>query len=123
MLVLERDVRVQCRQRVRLDAGLLLHFSCRRLECCFAWLALPAEILPVAVWSDASEPSLLADEEETNSGEVDVGCLRGTCVDRVSSDVGVAVCVIHCACWVRCVVARVLMLGGLRVFLGVWSLL
>ena len=31
VLVLERGVRVQRRQRVRLDAGLLLHFSCRRL--------------------------------------------------------------------------------------------
>ena len=72
VLVLERGVRVQCRQRVRLDAGLHLHFSCRRLECCFAWLALPAEILPVAGWSDACEPSLLADEKEPGSGEVDV---------------------------------------------------
>ena len=86
VLVLERDVCVQDRQRVRHDAGLRLHFSCRRLQCCFAWLALPAEILPVAGRSDAGEPSLLADEEETGSGELDVGCSRVPCVDRESSD-------------------------------------
>ena len=29
---------------------------------------------------------MLADEEETGSGELDVGCLRDPCVDRESSD-------------------------------------
>ena len=107
VLVLERDVRVQCRQRVRHDAGLRLHFSRCCLQCGFAWLALPAEILPVAGWSDAGEPSVLADEEETGSGEFDVGCVCVPCVGCVSPDGrSCRVCYLVClSC--ACVVASV----------------
>ena len=67
---------------------------------------------------------MLANAEAPSSGEVDVGCVRESCVDHVSSDVGFAVCLIYCACFVRCVVVRVVVRDGFRIggwwFFVVW---